>query len=366
MNGLKTFLLVGALAVVSTSALPQSRNSTQDHAPGAAEPVAGTRLDGTKATTQRTVTIQEEQARKFRSAPPKLDASKFDVMTWSAGGQVERSPAPGNIVEAIKAMAPTAPAAAPVERSDPVKLDADAIEPISTGSGQQNRLMVGPDERVKIDKTTQYPFSAFVHLISEFPDSSTTGCSGTVVGLHHVLTAANCVFDWKMNAWPKSIAVYPGRNGDDGPFGGYYVVGLSVASGFSDAPKGTYDFDRMLYDLALLRFEEPIGDATGWLAFGYDDALPVFVGNLIGYPTDKDYTLWRSSCEIDPKQIEPNVLAHQCDVKGTGGAAIYQYTKDTGARTIYGVQVADSADTNYAVRITGPWFDWLVASRDGK
>lgn len=328
--------------------------------PGTGAPGPGVTISA--APAQRTVTIAQDQVRGLRSAPHKLDASGFVTSKWSADGTIEQIPAPAAIVEALKAMAPAAPSQAPEDRAKPGKLDPEGIEPVS---GKQDKVVFGKDERSKIKDTTRYPFSTVVQIVTEFPDGTLLGCSGTVIGTNHVLTAASCVFDTETNAWPKSIDVYPGRDGNRGPLGAFAGTGLAVPNGFSDAQKGVYDYDRMQYDVAVVSFNDPIGNTTGWMAYGYDDGLPVFVGNLVGYPSDKDNTMWHASCEIDPKQIEPNFFAHQCDLNGNTGASIYQYVKSRDERTIYAVQVGSNQDANYAVRITGPWFDWIRGIKNG-
>ena len=365
MNRVKTFFLAGVFAIASTAAFSQNHRSTESMAPSASKSAAAESIP-LKDVTQRSAMLPEASVRASRSAPPKLDEAGFGVSTWTADGKVETSPAPASVIEALKTMAPSAPSQAPAERAKPGKLDPAGIEPISASGDKQSRLISGQDEREQIRDTTRYPFSTVIYLLTEFPDGSRKGCAGTMIGPNHAITAANCVFDTKTNAWPQSVAVYPGLNGENAPFGSYYVVGLSIADGFSKAPKGSYDFDRLLYDIAVVRFEEAVGNKTGWLAIGFDDGMQQTIGNIVGYPADKEFTMWGTACEVDPKQIEPNLFAHLCDIQGTGGAALYQYFQDSDSRTIYGVQAADNDQANYAVRITGPWFDWILAARDGQ
>jgi len=102
-------------------------------------------------------------------------------------------------------------------------------------------------------------------------------------------------------------------------------------------------------------------DYLGWFAFAYDDNLPPFVGNIVGYPADKSpSTMWRASCDIDPIAGHPNLFETQCDTySGSSGSSIYDFDKPTMTRNIYGVNVAENPQYNIGVRITGPYYCWL-------
>ena len=75
-----------------------------------------------------------------------------------------------------------------------------------------------------------------------------------------------------------------------------------------------------------------------WLGFAYDDNLPPFVGNIVGYPGDNQppNLMWRSTCDIDPVDGYPDLFETQCDTyPGSSGSSIYDYDGMTKTRTVF-------------------------------
>ena len=186
-----------------------------------------------------------------------------------------------------------------------------------------------------------------------------------MIGRYHVLTAAHCVYDETNGRWYKNIAVYPGRNGQDAPFGKFRASREFVPSGYVNTEGDHYSSEHMQYDIAVIEFDEPIGSTTGWLSYGYNNGMPDFVANIVGYPGDKPGTMWRASCDIDPTYTEPRRFDHYCDTPGGySGSGVYDYEKSTDDRMIYGVEIAEwqtaiDEKFNISFRITETWFDWV-------
>ncbi len=67
----------------------------------------------------------------------------------------------------------------------------------------------GNDSRTRRGNNTTYPFSA----MGQMNGGLTSGCSGTMVGRRHLLTAAHCLYDRPSATWSLGMRFRPGREG---------------------------------------------------------------------------------------------------------------------------------------------------------
>ena len=70
-----------------------------------------------------------------------------------------------------------------------------------------------PENRVLQTPTTSFPFRAVVGLHIKFPltpSNKAKGCTGSLIGGKHVLTAGHCVFSIGEGGWATSIRAMPG------------------------------------------------------------------------------------------------------------------------------------------------------------
>jgi glutamyl endopeptidase len=196
--------------------------------------------------------------------------------------------------------------------------------------------VIGTDERVRVTATGDYPYRAI--------GSIAIGCTGTLVGPHHVLTAGHCVYNVDNNKWYKRIEFSPGRNGDQFPYG---TVGWKKAL----AVNGWTENHDERFDYAMIILDHDVGNQTGWLGFAYQEPMPPYLININGYPGDKpEGTMWHAECPIG--EVRAEKIYYPCDTAGgMSGSSIYVYDKGKDSRTVYGVHAYGANDRNSGTRI---------------
>lgn len=121
----------------------------------------------------------------------------------------------------------------------------------------------GDDTRTRRFDNTAFPNRA----MGQLGGGQKSGCSGTLVGRRHVLTAAHCLYDRERETW-ISIAgtrFRPGREGtcDDEscqPYGAHDAVWYFTPEAYRTGDNYTYDYAVMVLGTAP-------GDETGWMGY---------------------------------------------------------------------------------------------------
>ncbi len=206
--------------------------------------------------------------------------------------------------------------------------------------------VIGKDTRVRIHGTKKYPYRTVGRI--------DIGCTGTLIGPRHVLTAGHCVYNTRSDKWYSKLSFSPGQNGSSKPYG---KIGWKRAI----SVKGWTKRHKRNYDYAMIVLSKDIGKRVGWMGYGWKKPMPKYNVNINGYPGDKPRgTMWHSYCKL--KRRTTYRLYYACDTyNGMSGSGVYVYWKSKKKRTIYGIHAygVDWTGYNGATRIRKSVFNNL-------
>lgn len=205
------------------------------------------------------------------------------------------------------------------------------------------RSVIGTDERVQVSPTTYWPWVTMGRI--------DIGCTGTVVGPRHVITAGHCVYNTDTDSWYYNLNFSAAQDGSYLPFGTSVWHTAITTTGW------TVNHDRN-YDYAMIILADTLGYWTGYMSYGFDNNLcSNCIVNINGYPGDKPFgTMWHSDCPLTG--LQTSRLYYECDTfGGMSGSGVYMYwAPDT--RVIYGIHAygVDHTGDNSATRINSSVF----------
>eukprot|EP01026_Neomeris_dumetosa_P019688 TRINITY_DN1796_c0_g1_i5.p1 TRINITY_DN1796_c0_g1~~TRINITY_DN1796_c0_g1_i5.p1 ORF type:complete len:457 (-),score=62.75 TRINITY_DN1796_c0_g1_i5:548-1762(-) len=185
--------------------------------------------------------------------------------------------------------------------------------------------LVGMDNRVQIEETSTYPFSAIGRLES--------GCTGFLVGPRHVLTSAHCLYS--LGEWLETQKFTPGQNNVTRPFKEVDWYAIQVAS------EWYANQSAVEYDYGMVFLTEDVGNLTGFWEFGSACNRSNLPLNLIGYPTDLNPqgAQYLASCGNVEYNCTKRTFLHSCDTfAGMSGGPMFLYQLNDKSEPLFKVR----------------------------
>ncbi|HFK1809984.1 TPA: serine protease [Bacillus cereus] len=213
--------------------------------------------------------------------------------------------------------------------------------------------VIGIDDRIRVNDTTSYPYSAVVHIATQYNSGEIYGCTGALISKDTVLTAGHCIYNKEIGGWATNVIVTPGCNGGQAPYLPYKGTKLYSVSGWTDNENSNYDY-------GTIKLNGSPGDYTGWFGYRttYVESPKGLLAVIPGYPADKigneRYTMWRDYGPIE--DVNPSRLTYKIDTyEGQSGSPVYHYF-DTGIKII-AIHTRGNKNMNFGNRITDNVFN---------
>jgi V8-like Glu-specific endopeptidase len=216
----------------------------------------------------------------------------------------------------------------------------------------QLEVVIGTDDRVRVNDTNAQPWRRICHLSITAADGSSFLGTGSFIGPRTVVTAGHCVFIANHGGWAKQVVVTPGRNAGDKPFGSVTATAFRSVKGWTQNGKRECDYGAIILPRS---FNNPALGAFGFAAYT-DSQLRGAKLNLAGYPGDKPSgTMWYHGRVATG--LSERVITYDIDTAGGQSGSPVWISKEDGSRIAVGIHTNGSSGGNSATRIVKPVFD---------
>ena len=222
-------------------------------------------------------------------------------------------------------------------------------------SASAQEVIIGADNRVRVNPTTAYPWRAICALKITARNGQRYIGTGWLIGSRTVITAGHCVFMHDAGGWPASIEVIPALNDASRPYGSAISSDFRSVTGWTSSRNRDYD-----YGAIILPANKRLGDTVGYFGFATrnDATLQNAALNLSGYPGDKGGNQQWFMAQR-PSSVGSRVLTYQIDTYG-GQSGAPVWILENGNRYGVGIHTNGAASGNSATRIVQDVYNNMV------
>lgn len=258
-----------------------------------------------------------------------------------------------------------------LDASDP-RLNLALIDtPLSNGQDLGLKVVVGDDDRTRVNDTTSYPWNTHCYVEIDFPwpvrDGYATGC---LVAPHMLLTCGHCVYDRAGGVFANRLIIAPGQTQEyeygpvTRPYGTREATELRADPRYLAADETN---ERFGYDYGAALFNTPFPGINTYMPVEFSENLSV--GDLLyaaGYPSvvkteTNSEALWEAPGLIVFPQPDELVWYTVDSTDGQSGSPVRKKNPDR----IVGVHAGGSQTKNAGPRLTShnqalitEWMQW--------
>ncbi|HUE72726.1 MAG TPA: trypsin-like peptidase domain-containing protein [Pirellulaceae bacterium] len=207
-------------------------------------------------------------------------------------------------------------------------------------------MVLGPDGRVQITDTENYPWRAICSLRISARDGSSWIGTGWFIAKRVIITAGHCVYIHDRGGWVRSVEVIPGRDASEFPYGSRKSTRFRSTAGWVNGKKPPFD-----YGAILLSENQEFDPYPGNLLYSVlsNSELTGQRVNVAGYPGDKPTgTMWWHHDKIS--SIDATTISYLTDTAG-GQSGAAAFLKNGDERIAVGIHNYGASTGNSATRI---------------